>query len=440
VLQLLIHVLLNSKLAAIFCTWLHLTHRCIKAHRKVTYLRKSSSQKAYLDYKAFSRRLRSLHGRTSESVAKKLQSFLFLKLFYDSLKMPYKSRWSIPIPDCSLPTFLFTSPSTDLGEKPCFLNASCPEERYFTRNSFRLWSQRFALGLHRSPGFKSGDRILVYSGNTLAFPVAFMGSLMAGGIFTGANPTFVARELANQLKDSGASYLLCVDDSLDTGIDAANLIGMDKSRIFVFNANVFEKSNQGQSAIKGCKYWGELIASAEDARDFQWEDLKRPGECHKTLALNYSSGTTGVPKGVEVTHYNYVSNTLQYNHLPTLWPDYKDRAAKCRWLCFLPMYHAMAQTIYLAGGLLRHIPVYIMPKFDFIAVLENVENFRITELLMVPPIAIALAKHPAVKNYDLSCIDSIGCGAAPLGSDISREVEKIWGGKLNLKQGWGMTE
>ena len=100
------------------------------------------------------------------------------------------------------------------------------------------------------------------------------------------------------------------------------------------------------------------------------------------------------------------------------------------------MYHAMAQTIYLAGGLMRQIPVYIMSKFDFVELLDNIQKFQITELAMVPPIAVMIAKHPIVKKYNLSSIEAIGCGAAPLGSEASREVEKVWENRMNLKQGW----
>lgn len=147
-----------------------------------------------------------------------------------------------------------------------------------------------------------------------------------------------------------------------------------------------------------------------------------------------------MPKGVEVTHFNYIANTLQYNHLPTLAPNYAEQNDRSKWLCFLPLYHAMAQTIYIAGVLLREIPVYIMPKFDFVDMLSNIERFKITDLTLVPPIAIALTKHPAAKRFDLSSIESMASGSAPLGSDVCREIEKLCDSRFNMKQGWGMTE
>ncbi|KIX99137.1 uncharacterized protein Z520_04713 [Fonsecaea multimorphosa CBS 102226] len=347
--------------------------------------------------------------------------------------MPYKSDWTVAIPECSLPTFLFKSPTAPLGSKRAFSEAARPDTHCLTRDQFRLWAQRFALGLQRSKHFRKGDRILLFSGNDFFVPVVFMGVLCAGGIFSGANPTFVARELAHQLRDSGATYLLCAEGSLETGIEAARLAGLEVAeRVFVYNSKIFDGQTTG---LKGCRYWSELVAPAEDAKGFAWDDLTGSGQCDITLALNYSSGTTGVPKGVEITHKNYISNTLQVQYMSKLDPEYQARNARASWLCFLPLYHAYGQTFYIASAFNREIPVYVMPKFDFIHFLEYTQKFRVTDYTLVPPIAVMLAKHPAVEKYDLSSVENIGSGAAPLGRDVSEQVERRIGTGLNFKQG-----
>ena len=98
------------------------------------------------------------------------------------------------------------------------------------------------------------------------------------------------------------------------------------------------------------------------------------------------------------------------------------------------MYHAYGQAVFCVIAPIRGSPVYILPKFDFLRMLECVQKFKISSLTLVPPIAVALAKHPAVKNYDLSSIDSAGSGAAPLSAATSKEIERLWpDGKVNLK-------
>ncbi|EER27897.1 AMP-binding enzyme, putative [Coccidioides posadasii C735 delta SOWgp] len=352
--------------------------------------------------------------------------------------MPFRSRWSIPIPNTSLPSLIFKSPQHPHSDtRKCYVDTTRPDTHFFTVHGYFLWCKRLAAGLRKS-GLKSGDRVLLFSANTLMYPVAFMGIVMAGCVFTGANPTYTPRELAYQLSDSGATYLLCAESALDTGIAAAEQSGLARDRIFVFNDLVYDGTGEG---TKGCRYWGELFASTEEGERFSWEELSTPEAADRTLALNYSSGTTGVPKGVQITHKNYVANTLQFTNSTYLDKDHAEKLKRTRWMCFLPMYHAMAQNIFIAAALILGVPVYLMPRFDFIQMLENTQTFRISNLILVPPIAVALAKHPAVKNYDLSSLEQIGCGAAPLGREISEELEGLFPkGKLFIRQGWGMTE
>ncbi|KAJ4987637.1 AMP-binding enzyme [Stagonosporopsis vannaccii] len=357
--------------------------------------------------------------------------------------MVIKSRWSFPTPPVSLPTFVFDSPHGELPRTPTYISAKEPEKYFISLEDYRLYAKRIASGLRRM-GLQPGDRVLLFSGNTLFFPSVVMGVIMAEGVFTGANPTYVARELAYQLKDSGAKYLICAEGSLDTGIAAAQEAGLSADEVFIFDDGV--ATFQGRKVERDTKlghirHWTTLMDTEQNGHVYAWPDLKSPEELDRVVALNYSSGTTGVAKGVMITHRNYVSNCAQQVHMQTLTPNYQQRLPKKRFLCFLPMYHAMAQAVFCVNAAKQRVPVYMMPKFDFLEMLTYVQKYRISDLTLVPPVLVAMAKHPATRKFDLSSVENVSSGAAPLGREASQEFERLWpNGQVNVKQGWGMTE
>ncbi|XXH03726.1 hypothetical protein Hte_010132 [Hypoxylon texense] len=350
--------------------------------------------------------------------------------------MVLESRWTVPIPNCSLQKWVFDSSFGPLPDTPQFIDPDRPETHFITKSGYRLWSKRVALGLIRA-GLKPGDRVLVYSGNSIFFPAVFMGVLMAGGIFSGANPSFVARELAYQLKDSEATFLIASDASMEIAVDAASQAGLPTSRIFSFDATALD-ARPGTARL-GSRHWTTLLASEEEGAKFDWIE---PADASTTLcALNYSSGTTGVPKGVEITHQAYVGNGIGVTYVDRLYPEYEERKKRARRLGFLPMYHAYGQTFFICNYPKEDYPLYIMPAFNFERMLQIIEKFRIDSIVAVPPIIVLLAKSPLSRRYDLSSLEGIGCGAAPLGAEVSEEVEKLWPpGALSVRQGWGMTE
>ncbi|KAF1849504.1 4-coumarate-CoA ligase-like protein [Cucurbitaria berberidis CBS 394.84] len=357
--------------------------------------------------------------------------------------MVIKSRWALPLPQVSLPTWIFDSPTADLPTIPAYISANEPDKYFLSLSDYRLYAQRLASGLRRS-GLQPGDRVLLFSGNTLFFPSFIMGVVMAEGVFTGANPTYVARELAYQLKDSGARYLICAEGSLETGIAAAKEIGMGADQIFVFDDGIatFQGRKVEKSTELGTvRHWTDLLDSEEQGRNYAWPDLRTDEELDRVILLNYSSGTTGVAKGVMLTHKNYVANCSQQVHISSRAKNFAQNLPHKRYLCFLPMYHAMAQAVFCYNAMKLRVPVYMMPKFDFLEMLQYVQKYRITDLILVPPVVVAMAKHPATRKFDLSSVESVGSGAAPLGHEVIQEFERLWpNGQVNVTQGWGMTE
>ncbi|KAB5572663.1 hypothetical protein GE09DRAFT_993308 [Coniochaeta sp. 2T2.1] len=367
--------------------------------------------------------------------------------------MPLESRWKAPIPRCSLQQWVFGSPLDPLPTNKLFIDPERPDTHFLTKSDYRLLGKRVALGLQSQGGIRPGDRVLVFSGNNLFFPSFFMGVLMAGAVFTGANPTYVARELAYQLQDSGASVLVVAEAAVDVALEAARQVGLPASRIYVFGgdctgADVTHSAvpkpgksyRHPSSSSSGVRHWTELLAGNLDkAKTWSWTEPSDPAQT--TCCLNYSSGTTGVPKGVEISHTSYVANGVGVTFVSELDPDHEAKLKRTSSLGFLPLYHAFGQTYFIANHPRLNIPVYIMPSFDFVKMLTYVQKYRINALTVVPPIVVALAKHPIVKKFDLSSLESIGCGAAPLGTEVMEEVEKIFPqGAVSVRQGWGMTE
>ncbi|KAM0425731.1 hypothetical protein ACHAPT_008979 [Fusarium lateritium] len=331
----------------------------------------------------------------------------------------------------------------DDSEKPILIDADRPETHFLTKTQFRLLAKQIALGLIDA-GLREGDRVLVFSSNNIYFPSVFLGILMSGGIFTGANPGFTPRELAYQLKDSDSTFMFAASAQVATALEAAETVGLPSDRIFELDPSVlppFDQSTPAQGARHGgVRSWTDLLSgNQERAKTWEWLEPNNPETT--VCCLNYSSGTTGVPKGVEITHRAYVANGTGVIELAHKDPDEAELLKRSRGLAFLPMYHAYGQTVFVSIYPRIGAPVYVMAAFNFEKMLQHVQRFRITALTCVPPILVHLAKHPAVKKYDLSSVKRVTSGAAPLSREVAQEVEAVWSDEsVIVKQGWGMTE
>lgn len=202
--------------------------------------------------------------------------------------MPIKSRFSVPVPNCSIQQWVFGSLTGDLPDKKAWIDADRPETHYLTYSEGRLLAKRIAVGLIEG-GLKPGDRVLLFSGNSIFFPTIVLGIWMAGGIFTGANPGYVSRELAFQLKDSQACMMIAADGCYGVALDAAKQAGLNADKIFLLDSTMPDSPSVEKQPREGGRHWTELIASRKQGMDFTWiepEDSK-----NTTCTLNYSSGT-----------------------------------------------------------------------------------------------------------------------------------------------------
>lgn len=296
-----------------------------------------------------------------------------------------------------------------LAEKPALVDGSTGRGYTYAQLSSSI--KRVAAGLAKR-GFRKGDVFGIFSPNLPEYAVAFHAVSLLGGITTLINPLYTCEELAHQLVDASARFLLTVPQLAERAREAAGQSRVEE----VFVIGEAEGMTPFDSLLKGD---GGVPPSVEiNAR----EDL---------VALPYSSGTTGLPKGVMLTHYNLVSNLRQAEAVRIVAPD--DTL-----LCLLPLYHIYGLMMVLNMGLYAGATVVMMPRFELESFLQTMQDYRVTMAPLVPPLVLALAKSPLVESYDLSALRSIFCGAAPLGESITRACTSRM--KCYIRQGYGMTE
>ncbi|HEY8986714.1 MAG TPA: 4-coumarate--CoA ligase family protein [Streptomyces sp.] len=262
-------------------------------------------------------------------------------------------------------------------------------------------------------GVRKGDVLALHSPNTVTYPVAFYAATRAGASVTTVHPLCTPEEFAGQLRDSAARWIVTVSPLLETARRAAELAG-GVEEIFVCDA-----ANGHRSLI-------DMLASRAA------EPTPYIDPVEDVAALPYSSGTTGLPKGVMLTHRQIATNLAQLQQAVPTGPG--DRI-----LAVLPFFHIYGLTALLNVPLRTGATVVVLPRFDLETFLAAVEKHRITGLYVAPPIVLALARHPAVERYDLSSLKYVISAAAPLDADLAAACAR----RLNLPslgQAYGMTE
>lgn len=284
-----------------------------------------------------------------------------------------------------------------------------PTGRQVTAGTLVDGIRRLAGGL-AARAIGPGSVLAIMAPNLPEYTIVFHGALLAGATVTTINPSYTAPEVTHQLKDSGATRLVTVPAFLDTA--KAAVAGTGVTDIAVIGT--------ADGATPLADWMGDPLAAqvtVDVARD--------------VAVLPYSSGTTGLPKGVMLTHRNLVVNVDQTAFA-------LDVRAGDWSVGFLPFFHIYGQTVLMNMHLAVGAGVVTLPRFDLELFLRLCQDHRTRQVFCAPPVVVALAKHPMVDQFDLSSVERLFSGAAPLGGDVADAVGRRLGAVA--VQGYGMTE
>ena len=294
-----------------------------------------------------------------------------------------------------------------MGEDPALIDGPTGYAVSYATLASRV--ERVAAGL-AARGFRNGDVLALWAPNVPQWAGVALGAMAADGTVTGINPAFTGREPEAQLADSGASVLVTVPALVPAALAAS---GAGVREIIVLG------EAEGATPIL------ELIAGDEPASEAAIEP-------EAVALLPYSSGTTGLPKGVMLTHSNLVASVRQVRS--GLRMTRHDTT-----LAVAPYFHIMGFVVSLAMPLASGATVVTMPRFEPERFFTLVERHRVTVLAVPPPVMAVLARHPAADRYDLSSLELIVSGGAPLGATMQRAVAERFP-RAAVGQAWGMTE
>ncbi|WXG39722.1 MAG: long-chain fatty acid--CoA ligase [Candidatus Freyarchaeum deiterrae] len=299
------------------------------------------------------------------------------------------------------------------------------------RKWFKDQADRLATAFQKKLGIKKGDKIAIYLPNCPAFIVAYSAGLKAGATMTCISPLFVSREVAYQMKDSGAQTLVTMDtfyprvtaDEVKKEVKIKNIILMN-----LFGQPVTVPENPAQ----GIYHMANLIKdTAPDVTKVKIDPMK------DLAVIQYTGGTTGLPKGAMLTHNNLISNAYQIRPATDAqMKKFKEPIIKA--ISVLPWYHIYGQTCEIVTAQLLDSTATVFADFNPQLVLEAINKFRPWQFLAVSALLIALMNHPKAKETDFTSLKYMNMGAASTPDVVANQWKKLSGWPLS--EGYGLTE
>ncbi|MBR1275697.1 dicarboxylate--CoA ligase PimA [Bradyrhizobium sp. AUGA SZCCT0283] len=340
---------------------------------------------------------------------------------------PEGVRWDDPIARGTLPDLL-SAAAAEFGSRPAIEFRDRPIS--FVELEALVET---AAGAFLRAGYGKNSSVALFLGNSPDHPVNFFGALKAGARVVHLSPLDGEIALSHKLSDSGARVL--VTSNLSALLPTA-LKFLDKGLLdglIVCEDDHWGKAGTPQTALPD----NPAIITYRQFTDGAAKPAQWPAISADDVALlQYTGGTTGLPKGAMLSHGNLTSAVSVYD----VWgkPSRAERNAIERVICVLPLFHIYALTVVLLSSIRRGNLISLHQRFDVEAVMRDIEVKRATAFPGVPTMWIAIAALPDLDKRDLSSLVSVGSGGAPLPVEVAKILERRVG--MKLKSGWGMTE
>ncbi|KAF2430843.1 acetyl-CoA synthetase-like protein [Tothia fuscella] len=336
--------------------------------------------------------------------------------------MPSKSPFpDLEIPNVDLWGFMFERKHKDFPDSKVIYR-SVDSSRHYTFAEVKAAAIAFGEGLRGLWDWEMNDVLALYAPNDIDIPAIIYGTFFAGGIVTPANPAYSADELAYQLSNSGAKAIVTTKQFLPIALKGAEQCNIPKDRVILLGAEKDENHV--------VKHWSSICNISKSTRY-----RRRKANPEKDLAfLAYSSGTTGLPKGVMLSHRNVVSDVLMIEGAVGKWYNHESD----KFLGVLPFFHIYGLTGLVHQILHRGIELVVMPAFNIEVFLNAIQEHKITFIYVAPPVIVRMARDPIVEKFDLSSVKMITSGAAPLTKEL---VDAVWKRlKIKINQAYGLSE
>ncbi|MFS1514998.1 AMP-binding protein [Bacillus sp. SCS-151] len=293
----------------------------------------------------------------------------------------------------------------------------------------------------KEKGFKKGDTASIMLPNCPQSVIGYFGVFLAGGVVVQTNPLYMERELEHQLVDSSATFILCLDLLYPKVMNVKGKTKIEHIIVTSIKDYLPFPKNLIYPYIQK-KQHGIVVTIEEDSNTHKIKSILKNYEAHELsievspdeiALLQYTGGTTGLSKGVMLTHNNLTSVTTMCHH----WL-YKNNDKENIVLGILPFFHVYGLSTVLNFSALYGAKMILLPKFDAGDALKAIDKHKPTVFPGAPTIFIALLNHPKIKDYDLTSIQACISGSAPLPLEVQEQFEKVSGGRL--VEGYGLTE